>query len=124
MFGIDFDEKAVRVSRTLNLIAGDGEANILHLNALDYEGWREKTEKSGDWITTYGRGFERLSKLRSEKESDKSFNFDLLMANPPFAGDIKESRLLHQYELGFKPDKKPSLKLGATFCLLRETLIF
>ena len=24
------------------------------------------------------------------------------MANPPFAGDIKESRILHQYDLGFK----------------------
>ena len=32
IFGIDFDERAVRVSRTLNLIAGDGETNILHLN--------------------------------------------------------------------------------------------
>ncbi|MFZ3167558.1 MAG: type I restriction enzyme HsdR N-terminal domain-containing protein [Candidatus Methanoperedens sp.] len=33
IFGIDFDEKTVRVARTLNLIAGDGETNVLHLNA-------------------------------------------------------------------------------------------
>ena len=31
MFAIDFDEKSVRVSRCLNLIAGDGETNVLHL---------------------------------------------------------------------------------------------
>ena len=37
VFGIDFDEKAVRVARTLNLIAGDGQTNVLHLNTLDYE---------------------------------------------------------------------------------------
>lgn len=30
IFGIDFDEKVVRVARTLNLIAGDGNTNVLH----------------------------------------------------------------------------------------------
>lgn len=37
VFAIDFDEKTVRVGRTLNLIAGDGQTNVLHLNTLDYE---------------------------------------------------------------------------------------
>ena len=123
VFGIDFDDKAVRVSRTLNLIAGDGETNILHLNTLDYENWREKTEKNTEWINTYGRGFERLSKLRSEKESDKKFNFDILMANPPFAGDIKESRLLHQYELGFKNNKTQS-QVGRDILFIERNLNF
>jgi type I restriction enzyme M protein len=41
VFGIDFDEKVVRVARTLNLIAGDGETNVLHLNTLDYDRWNE-----------------------------------------------------------------------------------
>ena len=36
VFAIDFDEKSVRVARCLNLIAGDGETNVLHLNTLDY----------------------------------------------------------------------------------------
>lgn len=36
VFAIDFDEKTVRVARTLNLIAGDGQTNVLHLNTLDY----------------------------------------------------------------------------------------
>ncbi|WP_218776800.1 restriction endonuclease subunit S [Nostoc sp. T09] len=31
VFAIDFDEKVVRVARTLNLIAGDGRTNVLHL---------------------------------------------------------------------------------------------
>ena len=34
VFAIDFDEKSVRVARCLNLIAGDGESNVLHLNTL------------------------------------------------------------------------------------------
>src|SRR5690554_1306237 len=48
VFAIDFDEKAVRVGRTLNLIAGDGQTNVLHLNTLDWERWDEKTEDE-DW---------------------------------------------------------------------------
>ena len=36
VFAIDFDEKTVRVARCLNLIAGDGQTNVLHLNTLDY----------------------------------------------------------------------------------------
>ena len=65
VFGIDFDEKTVRVSRTLNLIAGDGETNVLHLNTLDYERWQERTQETR-WRDTYGRGFRRLEELRVE----------------------------------------------------------
>ena len=99
VFGIDFDEKTVRVARTLNLIAGDGETNVLHLNTLDYERWNDRVEKDRYWIRTYAKGYERLEGLRAEPGQNRRFNFDLLMANPPFAGDIREGRILHRYEL-------------------------
>ena len=67
VFGIDFDEKTVRVARTLNLIAGDGETNVLHLNTLDYERWSDNTERNSRWVRTYGDGFDRLKALRAEK---------------------------------------------------------
>ena len=125
VFGIDFDEKTVRVARTLNLIAGDGETNVLHLNTLDFDRWNDKTEKDKKWINTYGKGFDRLEKLRAEKGEDKQFNFDILMANPPFAGDIKESRILHQYELGFKADgKKAQTKVGRDILFIERNLDF
>jgi type I restriction enzyme M protein len=124
VFGIDFDEKTVRVARTLNLIAGDGETNVLHLNTLDFDRWKDKTEKDKKWISTYGKGFERLEKLRAEKGEDKQFNFDILMANPPFAGDIKESRILHQYELGFKSDGKAQTKVGRDILFIERNLSF
>ncbi|OGW24524.1 MAG: type I restriction endonuclease subunit M [Nitrospirae bacterium GWB2_47_37] len=131
VFGIDFDEKTVRVARTLNLIAGDGETNVLHLNALDYERWADKTgdkEKNikadPRWINTYGKGFERLEKLRAGKGENKYFNFDILMANPPFAGDIKESRILHQYELGFKANNKAQAKVGRDILFIERNLDF
>ncbi|MCY3955947.1 MAG: N-6 DNA methylase [Nitrospira sp.] len=125
VFGIDFDEKTVRVARTLNLIAGDGETNVLHLNTLDFDRWNDKTEKDKKWINTYGNGFQRLEKLRAEKGQNKKFNFDVLMANPPFAGDIKESRILHQYELGFKADgKKAQSKVGRDILFIERNLDF
>ena len=125
VFGIDFDEKTVRVARTLNLIAGDGETNVLHLNTLDFDRWGDKTEKDRKWINTYGNGFQRLEKLRTEKDQNKQFNFDMLMANPPFAGDIKESRILHQYELGFKVDgKKAKSKVGRDILFIERNLDF
>ena len=124
VFGIDFDEKTVRVARTLNLIAGDGETNVLHLNTLDYERWRDNTEKNNRWVLTYGRGFDRLKKLRAEQGENRQFNFDILMANPPFAGDIKESRILHQYKLGFKGNGKAQAKVGRDILFIERNLDF
>ncbi len=98
VFAIDFDEKAVRVGRTLNLIAGDGQTNVLHLNTLDYERWHEKTEDK-EWLRTYSQGWFRLEESKTNQNSNREFGFDILMANPPFAGDIKESRILARYEL-------------------------
>ena len=121
----------MRVSRTLNLIAGDGETNVLHLNTLDFKQWVDKTgddenniKANQKWTKTYGKGFERLEKLRTEKGENKQFNFDILMANPPFAGDIKESRILHQYDLGFKNNGKAQSKVGRDILFIERNLDF
>ena len=52
VFAIDFDEKAVRVAKTLNLIAGDGKTNVINLNTLDYSRWDEIT-KQDRWQDAY-----------------------------------------------------------------------
>lgn len=103
VFAIDFDEKAVRVARTLNLIAGDGHTNVMHLNTLDYGRWGTVT-KEETWNDTYNDGFKKLKKLNPEKDF-ATFNFDIVMANPPFAGEVKEGQILNRYELGLKNGK-------------------
>jgi type I restriction enzyme M protein len=123
VFGIDFDEKAVRVARTLNLIAGDGETNVLHLNTLDYERWDETTSAQ-DWQIAYGKGYTRLKERRTDRNSAKTFQFDILMANPPFAGDIKESRIIHKYDLGFNKNGKPEGKVGRDILFIERNLDF
>ena len=66
VFGIDFDEKSVRVARTLNMIAGDGRTNVLHLNSLDYMRWREKI-KNIEWSKTYLKGYDRMLELSKDR---------------------------------------------------------
>ncbi|MBO4619761.1 MAG: N-6 DNA methylase [Victivallales bacterium] len=104
VFAIDFDEKTVRVARTLNLIAGDGHTNVLHLNTLDFGRWDTVT-KQQEWTDTYNEGYKKLRKLECDP-SHAYFEFDILMANPPFAGEIKEGHLLSRYEFGSKNGKQ------------------
>lgn len=124
VFAIDFDEKAVRVARTLNLIAGDGQTNVLHLNTLDYSRWDE-VRKQEDWNDIYHEGFRRLKKLQPKGYHDFSrFQFDLVMANPPFAGDIKESTILSHYELAKNDKGKTVKKIGRDILFIERNLNF
>ena len=122
VFGIDFDEKSVRVARTLNMIAGDGKTNVLHLNTLDYTRWEEKL-KDSEWMKTYSEGYYRLLDLAKDRNNPKEFNFDMVLANPPFAGDIKDSRLISNYDLAFKNGKKVS-KLSRDILFIERNLDF
>ncbi|MHA1574906.1 MAG: N-6 DNA methylase [Alphaproteobacteria bacterium] len=122
VFGIDFDEKSVRVARTLNMIAGDGKTNVLHLNTLDYSRWEEKL-KDQMWSRTYLDGFYRLLDLAKDRKTFKEFNFDIVMANPPFAGDIKDGRLISNYDVAFKNGKKVN-KISRDILFIERNLDF
>ena len=124
VFAIDFDEKSVRVARCLNLIAGDGQTNVLHLNTLDYPGWDKRIKDDEEWQETYGPGWTKLKKLRAEKNANRNFQFDVLMANPPFAGDIKQSDMLSPYELGHKANGKLESKVGRDLLFIERNLDF
>ena len=121
IFGIDFDEKSVRVSKMLNLIAGDGHSNVLYLNSIDYDNWDEWI-KNEDWIDVYNDGWKKLRKLRTINGENGGFEFDILMANPPFAGDIKESRILARYELSKNANGKVQNKVGRDILFIERNL--
>jgi type I restriction enzyme M protein len=125
VFALDFDEKSVRVSRCLNLIAGDGETNVLHLNTLDWTKWDE-TVKQDEWRDTYGAGWDRFRKLRADKRQTdyRRFNFDVLMANPPFAGDIKQTDMLAPYVLAQKANGKYESAVGRDLLFIERNLDF
>jgi type I restriction enzyme M protein len=125
VFAVDFDEKSVRVSRCLNLIAGDGETNVLHLNTLDWTKWDE-TVRQEEWADTYGKGWTRLKKLRAVKKPGeyRQFNFDVLMANPPFAGDIKQSDMLSPYDLAHDKNGKLEKAVARDLLFIERNLDF
>ena len=83
----------------LTFIAGDGRTNVMHLNTLDYDRWDDSINDE-EWDESNHDGLDGIKKLRATKNQNRDFNFDVLMANPPFAGDIKESRIIAKYELG------------------------
>jgi type I restriction enzyme M protein len=124
VFAIDFDERAVRVARTLNLIAGDGQTNVLNLNTLDWERWNQTINNDEAWQDVYFEGWKRLKKMRTKKDNDHEFRFDILMANPPFAGDIKESRILAKYELGKNSAGKYQTNVGRDILFIERNLDF
>lgn len=133
VFAIDFDERAVRVARTLNLIAGDGQTNVMHLNTLDYDRWNDYYNNV-EWTDIYGTGWKNIRKLlvnpksynvNGETKFDcRDFKFDIIMANPPFAGEIKESRLLAKYELSKNSKGKQQAKVGRDILFIERNLDF
>ena len=125
VFAIDFDEKSVRVARCLNLIAGDGQTNVLHMNSLDWTRWAETT-KQQEWLDTYNEGWRKMRRLLADPKGKdfRAFKFDLLMANPPFAGDIKQTDMLAPYELARKTNGKLENKVGRDLLFIERNLDF
>ncbi len=98
LFGIDFDDNMRRISQALMLIAGDGRHNIFKRNSLDSRDWiGERAEEARTRL--------KMLLAKQDEENRKTYrylNFDLLMTNPPFAGEITDSGLLRQYEFAKK----------------------
>jgi len=107
IYGIDFDDKPTKIARAMMLIAGDGKSHILKLNSLNPKEWQgDESEK----LHARAELQERLAKFDDyDKNSDNKtnfryFNFDILLTNPPFAGEIHEMSFLKEYDLA-KNDK-------------------
>ena len=77
--------------------------------------------KEDKWIDTYHEGFKRLKKMGNPDYS--RFNFDIVMANPPFAGEIKEGQILSRYELGM-PDGKQQKSVSRDILFIERNLNF
>jgi type I restriction enzyme M protein len=104
LYGIDFDDNMRRISQALMLIAGDGRHNIFKRNSLDARDWGgEQAEEARTALKQH------LAKNDEEnKQTYRYLNFGILMTNPPFAGEIKDTGLLRQYEFAKKNGKLKS----------------
>lgn len=111
LFGFDFDDNMRRISQALMLIAGDGRHHIFKRNSLDARDWTsDQAEEARVSIKRYGllTRFENSSEEEENKKTFRYLNFDILLTNPPFAGEITDSGLLRQYEFAKKKGKLKS----------------
>jgi type I restriction enzyme M protein len=97
LYGIDFDEKSAKISKAIMLIAGDGKSHIYKENSLEFYKWNE----------TLISNFKENNLI---EDGNKNLKFDLVLANPPFAGEIQEQDLIRSYKdiLGEKERNKIS----------------
>lgn len=115
LWGIDFEARAAKTSRALMLIAGDGHTNIFgpDVSSIDPRSWYKY--KSGQYLMI-ALSKTPLLKIKipgneTFKDDDKAWeyfgemNFDVILANPPFAGEMKDKKMLSQYDLA-----KPAIK--------------
>ncbi len=97
VYGLDFDPRSVKIARALNLIAGDGKTNVYRANTLDPKMWSEDVRVG---MRPRLRRFPKdADRDKWNREHFRYFDFDVLLTNPPFAGDIKDSRIIHQYDI-------------------------
>lgn len=120
LWGIDFEEQAAKTSRALMLIAGDGHANIFgpDVDTLNPKTW---------YRSPSGRSLmESLKKYRLTREpipdeemftdEDNAWRyfsdlkFDVILSNPPFAGEVKLREQLAQYQLAKNALKRAAQK--------------
>jgi len=88
VFGVDYDDRLVRVAKAYMAIWGDGRAHIYSVPC---------SIKSYEWK---GEVAERI----------EDGTFDAVLTNPPFAGDLSLLHIAHQFDLGKKNGKELSFQ--------------
>jgi len=84
LYAIDFDHKLAKVAKVMMLIMGDGKTHVFRVNSLDPREWKNHPHRVGDFV--------------------KDDTFDVVMTNPPFAGEITAPEVLGNYDLAYKGD--------------------
>ncbi len=98
LWGFDFDRRAVQVAKALMLIAGDGNANLFQLNSLVTPDVNASLFRSGSGADYSSMTIEDVMRTRI-----RGFKgFDVVLTNPPFAGEIREPHILKSYALAHK----------------------
>lgn len=122
IFGIDFDVRAIKVAKALNLIAGDGKTNVYRANSLDPTSWDDDVKAA---LKSHLTLFPNDPKRDQENlKLFKFFSFDVLLTNPPFAGAIEERHILRQYKLTQNKKGKPMSSIERDTLFLERAFDF
>jgi type I restriction enzyme M protein len=121
VYALDFDPRSIKIAKALNLIAGDGRTNVFRANTLDPRTWSEEVRLG---LRPRLLRFKDPAQDKWNQENFRYFSFDALMTNPPFAGDIKDARILHQFDLAKKDNGKWNAKAGRDILFIERNLEF
>lgn len=108
LYGIDFADETAKVSRALMLIAGDGRTHLFKLNSLDPREWQGEEAEKLHARQELRKRLAKFDDYQQQEENERTFHdfaFDVLLTNPPFAGELKDQGLLRQYFFGKKGGK-------------------
>ncbi|MCW4049133.1 MAG: N-6 DNA methylase [Candidatus Bathyarchaeota archaeon] len=121
IYGIDFDGRAVKIAKAMNLIAGDGKSNVYKLNSLDPKSWSEDGKAAFRKFLTR---FQEIDQDIDNQKNFKYFDFDVLMTNPPFAGKIRDQMILRNYQLATKENGRRAFTMSRDVLFLERCLNF
>jgi type I restriction enzyme M protein len=110
LFGFDFDPDLKKAARMNMVMAGDGHANIFHVNSLAYPGG-DKEQELLKVIEAVNKSIESGKDKKVKFEfPDARGKFDLIFTNPPFGAKIpiNDPDILSKYDLGHKWRKNSS----------------
>lgn len=126
LYGIDFDHRMAKIARALMLIAGDGRTHVFKLNSLDPRDWMGEDEERLRARAELGPLAVREGPAHHADPWAQfgRFRFDLLMTNPPFAGEIREVQLLKNYQLAGPALKRKRPKVERDVLFLERCLHF
>lgn len=110
VYALDFDGKAIKIAKAMNLIAGDGKSHVYKVNSLDSKRWEPAVKDA----------FKQFL-LSEDDEEYQQLGFDVLFTNPPFAGNISEREILRQYRLAERNGRTVS-KIGRDILFIERCI--
>lgn len=120
IFGFDFDPDLKKAARMNMVMAGDGHANIFHVNSLAYPNWEHPAEIEKIKLAI-DQSLETLADKQGEfNANDARGKFDVIFTNPPFGAKVKvEREIAQKYELAKYSDAPEVLFIEACYNYLK-----
>ncbi|TRX05822.1 methylation-associated defense system DNA methyltransferase MAD2 [Flavobacterium gawalongense] len=119
IFGFDFDPDLKKAARMNMVMAGDGHANVFHVNSLAYPKW-DHPEELAKIESAINRSLEVMGDIEDRYNNDARGTFDMIFTNPPFGAKVKvEKEVAERYELSKYSDAPEVLFIEACFNFLK-----
>jgi type I restriction enzyme M protein len=119
IFGFDFDPDLKKAARMNMVMAGDGHANVFHVNSLAYPKW-DHPEEITKIETAINRSLEAMGDIEDRYYNDARGTFDMIFTNPPFGAKVKvEKDVAERYALSKYSDAPEVLFIEACYDYLK-----